>query len=176
MKDCCPVSFPVCTDACKIAGGAFHQGDFVYKAWSAYKVSLPINYLEVLALEAAVCRWAPLWRNNVAACAIINKGTCRDRTVMDSLRRIFWLSAIFNFRLKCIYYPGDRNKQASSENLCPRHFLWKVSLKILNSGIFLKTCTHDSTKILNLFSLENMTLSSSYIQISCDKHILNAQG
>ena len=29
MIDCRPVSFPVCTDACKIAGGAFHQGDFV---------------------------------------------------------------------------------------------------------------------------------------------------
>ena len=29
MIDCHPVSFPVCTDACKIAGGAFHQGDFV---------------------------------------------------------------------------------------------------------------------------------------------------
>ena len=31
MVDCRPVSFPVCIDACKIATGAFHQGDFVYK-------------------------------------------------------------------------------------------------------------------------------------------------
>ena len=93
MIDCRPVSFPVCTDACKIAGGAFHQGDFVYKAWSAHQASLPINYLEVLALEPAVCRWAPLWSNkkvfihidNVAACAIIKKGTCRNRTVMNLL-------------------------------------------------------------------------------------------
>ena len=54
MIDCCSVSFSVCTDACKIAGGAFHQGDFVYKAWCA----LPINYLEALALEPAVRRWA----------------------------------------------------------------------------------------------------------------------
>ena len=158
------MSFPVCTDDCQIAGGAFHQGDFVYKAWSAHEASLPINYLEVLALEPAVGRWAPLWKNkkvfihtdNVAACAIINKGTCRNRTVMDSLRLIFWLPAIFNFRHKYVNYPGDGNKQASSENLCPRHFLWKVSLKILYSGIFLKTCTHDSTKILNLFPLENI--------------------
>ena len=56
--------------------------------------------------------------DNVAACAIIKKGTCPNRTVMDSLRLIFLLSAIFNFRLKCVNYPGDRNKQASSENLC----------------------------------------------------------
>ena len=127
MIDCCPVSFPVCTDAWKIAGGAFHQGDFVYKVWSANEESLPINYLEVLALEAAVGRWAPLWRNkkvfihtdNVAACGIINKGSCRKRTVMDSLRCLFWLPAIFNFRLKCVYYPGDRNKQESSDNLFP---------------------------------------------------------
>ena len=145
MIDCRPVSFPVCTDACKIAGGAFHQGDFVYKAWSAHEASLPINYLEVLALEPAVRRWAPLWRNkkvfihidNVAACAIINKGTCRNRTVMNSLRRVFWLSAIFNFRLKCVYYPGDRNKLADAVSRLhePNGFI-RLKTAMFNCGYF----------------------------------------
>lgn len=120
MVDCRPVSFPVCIDACKIAGGAFHQGDFVYKQWDAQVAALPINYLEVLALEPAVERWAHLWTNkkvfihcdNVTACILINKGTCKNQTVMAALRRIFWFSALYNFRIRAIYYPGDRNKLA----------------------------------------------------------------
>ena len=63
MVDCRPVSFPVCIDACKIAAGAFHQGDFVYEPWKANVAALPINYLEVLALEPAVEGWARFWTN-----------------------------------------------------------------------------------------------------------------
>ena len=48
--------------------------------------------------------------DNIAARVIINKGTCRNRAVMDSLRRIFWPSSIFNFHLKCVYYPEERDK------------------------------------------------------------------
>ena len=54
MVDCPPVSFQVCTDACKIVAGAFHQGDFVYKPWKASVAALTIKYLKVLALEPAV--------------------------------------------------------------------------------------------------------------------------
>ena len=50
MVDCRPVSYPVCIDACKFAAGAFHQGDFVYKQWTASVASLPINYLEDFCL------------------------------------------------------------------------------------------------------------------------------
>ena len=74
---------------------------------------LHINYKEVMALEPAVAAWGYLWRNrkvyvhcdNQAAVAIINKGTCRNDLVMDSLRRIYWASAIGNFRLKAVYHP-----------------------------------------------------------------------
>ena len=70
-----------------------------------------------LALEPAVAAWGHLWRNrkvyvhcdNQEAVAFINKGTCRNNLVMDSLRRIYWASAIGNFRLKAIYYPGISN-------------------------------------------------------------------
>jgi hypothetical protein len=83
---------------------------------------MPINYLEVLALEPAVTQWAPYFANkkvfvhsdNLAACAIINKGSCKDANVMKSLRRVFWLSAIFNFRLKAVYYKGSYNVLADS--------------------------------------------------------------
>lgn len=116
MVDCRPAT-PVSIDACKLAGGAFYHGDFVHTPWTKQLLSLPINYLEVLALEPAVVRWAPLWRNkkeyvhcdNVTACSIINKGSCKNSQVMDSLRRVFWYSAIFNFRLRAFYYKGESN-------------------------------------------------------------------
>ena len=116
MIDCRPAT-PCSIDSCKLAGGAFYQGDFVHTMWKPEIQSLPINYLEVLALEPAVTRWAPLWTNkkvfihsdNQAACSIINRGSCRNPVVMDSLRRVFWLSAVFNFRLKAVYYRGASN-------------------------------------------------------------------
>ena len=70
----------------------------------------------------AVMRWAPLWTNkkvfihsdNQAACSIINRGSCKNSVVMDSLRHVFWLSAVFNFRLKAVYYKGSSNFLADS--------------------------------------------------------------
>ena len=47
--------------------------------------------------------------DNVTACSIINKGSCKNSQVMDSLRRVFWYSAIFNFRLRAFYYKGESN-------------------------------------------------------------------
>ena len=58
MIDCRP-STPCSIDSCKVAGGAFYQGDFVHTQWKPEIFSLPINYLEVLALDPAVMRWAP---------------------------------------------------------------------------------------------------------------------
>ena len=111
---------PVFIDACNTAAGAFYGQDWTYtpwnKCWPAVK-NHHINFKEVLALEPAVQRWAPLWRNrkvlvhtdNQTAAAIINKGSCRDKLTMASLRRIFWLSAVYNFRIYAIYLPGVQN-------------------------------------------------------------------
>lgn len=112
----------VSIDACKTACGAFYQGDFIYMPWTQTTSQLPINYLEVLSLEIAARRWSHIWSNqmvyvhcdNIAACAIINKGSSRHPIVMDSLRRVFWLSAVFNFRMRAVYYPGRFNTLADN--------------------------------------------------------------
>lgn len=115
----------ITTDACPIAAGAVYGNQYVYTPWSSWKgleADLPINYLEVLALEPAVQAWGPEWRDhtiyvhcdNMAAVAIINKGSCRNPTVMASLRRIFWWSAVCNFRLKAKFYPGISNVWADT--------------------------------------------------------------
>ena len=52
--------------------------------------------------------------DNMAAVAIINRGSCKQPMVMACLRRIFWLSAVFCFRRRAVYYPGDRNVLADA--------------------------------------------------------------
>ena len=124
LVDCRPAT-PISIDACMEAAGAFNQGDWVYTHWQTHwprAASLHINYKEVLALEPAVTRWSHLWAgkkvfihsDNQAAVAIINKGSCRDSFVMQSLRRVFWASATYNFRLKAVYYPGASNVVADA--------------------------------------------------------------
>ena len=123
MVECRPAA-PVCIDACNSASGAFYNGQCLYTPWSSWPgtASLHINYKEVLSLEPAVKYWAPLWKNkkifvhtdNQAAAAIINKAMSKNKFVMDSLRRIFWHSAIYNFRLRAVYYPGIFNVIADS--------------------------------------------------------------
>ena len=108
---------PVYIDACPVAAGGYYAGDIVYTPWQQewpQADELSITYKEVSALEPAVMRWGPLWQNkkvivhtdNMGAMAIINKGSCKNPVVMDSLRRIFWWSALYNFRLHAVYIKG----------------------------------------------------------------------
>lgn len=118
MVECRPVT-PVCIDACNIGAGAYYEGLCLYTPWCAWQgaSSLHINMKEVLALEPAATIWAPLWTNrkiyvhtdNITAASIINRAMSKDPFVMQSLRRVFWLSAVYNFRLHAVYYPGTSN-------------------------------------------------------------------
>ena len=111
---------PLSTDACHLVNGAYFNRVWIYipwfGAWPDAVNELHINYKEVL-LEPAVVEWGHLWCNrkvyihcdNQAAVAIINKGTSKNSLVMESLRRINWASALFNFRLKAMFYPSAFN-------------------------------------------------------------------
>ena len=134
MLDLCPAS-PVCIDACLEGGGAFYSGDFFHIPWRVWPGASEkhINYKEVLTLEPAAVRWSHCWRNkriyvycdNQAAVGIINRGTAKDPFVMDSLRRVFWLSAVHNFRLKAVYYPGSHNVLADAASRLPDAHAWQ---------------------------------------------------
>ena len=110
---------PLAIYACSEAAGAY-MWHMLYTPWKKCwpdAALLHINYKEVLALEPAAQDWAPLWadkqiyvhRDNRCAVHTINKGISKHPIVMASLRRIFWLSAIHNFRLRAVYYPGSNN-------------------------------------------------------------------
>jgi hypothetical protein len=142
MVDSRPVT-PVFIDSCQIAAGAFYKGHCVYTPWLSLWPEVAnhhINYKEVLALEPAVTHWASWWRNrkvyvysdNQAAVAIINRGSCRDCLIMQSHRRIFWLSATYNFRLKAVYIPGKENIISDAISRSHEPHLFKMLCSFLN--------------------------------------------
>ena len=123
MIDDRPV-LPVWTDACLVAAGAVFGREYVYTPFGNWPgaAGIHINFKEALAVETAAVKWAHKWSNhrvfvycdNQAAVGILNKGSCRDPFLMQSLRRIFWLSATFNFKIKAIYFPGVENVLADA--------------------------------------------------------------
>ena len=110
----------VLTDACPVAGGAYHDGDIYYTQWSCdYPdlTSAPINYKEAMMAAISIIRWAPrlanssvyLYSDNKCTVSIINKCASRNVKVMESLRQMFWLSADYNFHVKAVYIPGENH-------------------------------------------------------------------
>jgi len=122
MVDVRPLT-PVYLDACNISLGAYYDNDWIYtpldQCWPTAR-PLHINHKEVLALEPAATRWGHLWANhkvtihtdNQAAASMIHRGSSNHPLVMDSLRRVFWLSVLFNFRIHAVYICGSMNKMA----------------------------------------------------------------
>ena len=50
--------------------------------------------------------------DNVTTVSCINKGTSRNWRIMKAIRRLFWLSVKFNFKLRVLHIPGRRNHLA----------------------------------------------------------------
>ena len=116
-----PVSHVVHADASNVGAGLFYCGDWYYHQWDEYE-ELPldshINNKEIMAVILAARRWGHLWSNskvlvctdNTVTKAVINKGTCKNKYVMQALRGLFWLSVRFNFKLQAVHIPGVFNQ------------------------------------------------------------------
>ena len=52
--------------------------------------------------------------DNQAAVQMINKGTTDNAVIMEDLRALFWLSAIYNFHISGVYIEGSRNTIADA--------------------------------------------------------------
>ena len=100
----------VFTDACEAGGGGVYNSDWFYCNWELdlpQATSFHINEKEILAVVIAAHRWAYSWANhtvyvfsdNSTTVACINKGSSRNALLMHYIRQLFWLSAIYNFRL-----------------------------------------------------------------------------
>jgi hypothetical protein len=117
-----PIS-AVYTDACTEGSGGF-WGDFWFYCnwdldWPQAK-DFHINEKEALAVVTAAHLWGHMWRDhrviifsdNKATVACINKGTSKNKILMDSLRYLFWHSATHNYHLKAVFIPGKNNIKA----------------------------------------------------------------
>ena len=79
-----------------------------------------INLKGLAAVGLAIQRWAPLWANkrvfvwsdNTTTVSSVNRCSSRCPLLMKCLRYVFWLSAIYNFRLTASYIPGIQNALA----------------------------------------------------------------
>lgn len=110
---------PIYTDSSSFAAGGVYGLEFVHIPWEVISdhSSLHINFKEAIAIELTLAYFAPVLANhtvlvhcdNQAAVAMVNSGTSRNPIVMQHLRNIFWLSALYNFRLKVCYVKGVDN-------------------------------------------------------------------
>ena len=119
------VTVDVSTDACSVAAGGYFRGDWFYHHFSLDSPewqNLHINHKETLAIVLAAQRLGPLWSNqrvvihsdNQATVQIINKGITASPVVMNALRTLFWLSALYNFHITAVYLAGTDNALADS--------------------------------------------------------------
>ena len=153
------------TDACLEGGAAYYKGDWFYCNW---KTDFPkiadmhINFKELYVVYLAAMKWHAQWRNkyivvytdNITAKACINKGSCRNETAMVWLRDLFWLSAVYNFRLSARYIPGKDNfaADAISRINCVKY--------LFRAMPYIRSCM-----------LKCSVCECSCPMISCDQHI-----
>ena len=115
----------VFTDACDEAAGGVFGTDWFYFNWAAdlpQAQQLHINEKEALAVVVAAHRWAPMWANkrvivrsdNTVTVASLNKCSSRNDFIMQCLRKLFWLSAAFNFHLTSRHFSGCLNVAADA--------------------------------------------------------------
>ena len=134
---------PMTIDAWPVAAGGHYLGNVCYTPWQLAwpsAVGLHINHKEVLALESAARAWGPLWANkrihvycdNTCAVYTINKSISKQPLVMASLCQV--LSAIYNFRIKAVYYPGAHNILADCAFRLQEQGVWqKLGLALSNT-------------------------------------------
>ena len=81
-----------------------------------------INVQELYPLVEALWRWGPQWRNckvlchsdNTQVVTGVNTGRSDNKVAMSLLRRIFWLSVIYNCHIICEHIPGKLNVTADA--------------------------------------------------------------
>lgn len=115
----------VYVDASTRGCGMVWGSDWLYVNWevdSPHLATEHINVKETLAIALAVKRWAPLWAgcsvvihsDNITALCALNKGSSKSALSMDAVRDIFWLSAVFNFRIRGVHIAGVDNEAADA--------------------------------------------------------------
>ena len=113
------------TDASNLAGGAFFQGDWLYRMWHVDKPGFEaahINLKELQMIGEAVHHWARqlanhrvvIFTDNISAAFMGNKGTSRHPVAMKTLHLIGYLALKYDFHVELLYIPGKHNNVADA--------------------------------------------------------------
>ena len=111
-----------CSDASDSAGGGIFEGAAWIHAWSPRQKAWHINIKELWAVFHSLLTWSPSWKgqdvlfavDNSAAFSWINSGTARSPQAMALLRRIYWICARANIRLRAVWIPSELNFAADA--------------------------------------------------------------
>ena len=101
-----------------------------------------INVQELFPMLEALWRWGPRWRDkkvvvysdNTQAVAAINTGKSDNMVAMHIMRRVFWLTVLFNCHLVAVHIPGRSNVTADAlSRLLYKDVLFPVNLHCCRS-------------------------------------------
>lgn len=98
------------TDASIDGGAAFMDGDWFYTHWNtdfSGIAPMHINLKELFVVLLSCRRWCHKWKDkcialftdNTTTLFVVNKGSMRNTDGMLMLREIFYLQAVYNFKL-----------------------------------------------------------------------------
>ena len=100
--------------------GAWTQQSWFQFEWPDAARSHHISFKELFAVLLACVLWGKRWRgartrcwcDNQAAVHCINKRSCRDPSLMNLLRCLSFIEALYQFELTASYIPGALNSLA----------------------------------------------------------------
>ena len=143
------------SDACNSGGAAVYNQDWFYTNWDIDHPDFSnahINIKELLAVLLAAKRWAWAWQNmhivlytdSTCAMFMINNGTSRNSIAMQLLRVLFWLSAIFNFKLTARHIQGKNNIASDYISRLDANLDWPARLASyhLDTHVFSQHMSH----------------------------------
>ena len=111
------------TDACGDIGfGAYWNGQWLQDHWPPQHSDKSIAWKELFAVVTATLAWGAQWSkkrilfhcNNMAVCDIWKRGSCRNKEIMQLVRRLYFHAAACNFTVLIVHIPGKQNDIADA--------------------------------------------------------------
>ena len=102
--------------------GAFCGNQWLQLHWRAASFTASIATKELVPIVLAAAVWGSQWSashilckcDNAAVVAVINKGSCRDQSLMHLMRCLTFYAAVFNFSISAVHLPGSQNTAADA--------------------------------------------------------------
>ena len=100
--------------------GAWCNSHWFQVEWDSTSIGKGIAVKELVPILIAATIWGAEWKgrkvlshcDNSAVVAVVKTRSCKDKTLMQLLRCLFFLEAVFQFQLSSSHLPGEMNDLA----------------------------------------------------------------